>query len=60
LGHPVTIGKHRGTALARDGGSTVFVTIHPSALLRLRGEAEKQSEYDRFVADLRKAAGKSN
>jgi DNA polymerase len=60
LGRPVTIGRHRGTAQPRDDGSTVFVTIHPSMLLRLRNAAEKRREFDRFVDDLRLAASESN
>lgn len=57
FGRTVTIGRLRGTAQQRDDGTTVFVTIHPSALLRLRDEADKEHEYARFVADLRRAGG---
>jgi DNA polymerase len=57
LGRPVTIGRVRGTAQRRDDGAKVFVTIHPSALLRLRDEADKEYEYARFIADLRLAGG---
>jgi DNA polymerase len=32
-----------------------FVTIHPSFLLRLRDDADKEREYRAFVADLRRA-----
>jgi DNA polymerase len=56
LGHPVTIGPLRGTPQKREDGSEVFVTIHPSALLRLRDEVDKEHEYARFVADLRRAS----
>ena len=34
-------------------GLRVLITIHPSALLRLRDEEEKRSGYDSFVHDLR-------
>jgi uracil-DNA glycosylase len=37
-------------------GTAAFVTIHPSWLLRIKGDADKQREYDNFVADLRPAA----
>jgi len=34
----------------------VFVTIHPSFLLRIIEHADKEQEYHRFVSDLRPAA----
>ena len=34
----------------------MFVTIHPSALLRLQDEEEKRCAYAGFVNDLRSAA----
>jgi DNA polymerase len=34
-------------------GLRVFVTIHPSALLRLQDEEEKRSGHASFVNDLR-------
>jgi hypothetical protein len=34
-------------------GLRVFVTIHPSALLRVRGEEEKRSGFASVVKDLR-------
>jgi hypothetical protein len=30
----------------------VFATLHPAALLRLRGEEERAAAFDRFVEDL--------
>jgi DNA polymerase len=57
FGRPVTIAKARGKPTPLADGTRAFVTIHPSLLLRLRGEAEKEAEYRRFVADLKKAAG---
>jgi DNA polymerase len=56
FGHPVTIGKSRGKPRALGDGTRVFVTIHPSLLLRLRTDAEKDAEYRRFVDDLKAAA----
>jgi DNA polymerase len=44
---------NRGSVLTVDKGLRVLVTIHPSALLRLRDEAEKHSGYASFVNDLR-------
>jgi DNA polymerase len=56
LGRPVTIKKLRGTAHRLADGATVFVTIHPSWLLRIKDEDDKTREYRQFVADLRIAA----
>ena len=60
FGRAATIAKERGRPHRLDDGATLFVTIHPSALLRLREEAEKAVEYQRFVADLREAARPSS
>ena len=56
LGRSVTIGKLRGQTLHLADGTAAFVTIHPSWLLRIDDDADKQREYDNFVADLRPAA----
>jgi uracil-DNA glycosylase family protein len=51
----VTIGKMRGEAHRLADGTAAFVTIHPSYLLRIQDEADKQREYRNFVSDLRLA-----
>src|SRR6266516_3696151 len=56
LGRPVTIGKLRGQTLHLADGTAAFVTIHPSFLLRIEDDVDKQREYENFVADLRPAA----
>jgi uracil-DNA glycosylase family protein len=56
FGRPVTIAKLRGRALQLADGTAAFVTIHPSFLLRIQDEADKEREYRNFVADLRPAA----
>jgi DNA polymerase len=56
LGRPATIGKLRGQGLPLDDGSTAFVTVHPSALLRIPDKADKDRQYRLFVDDLRTAA----
>ena len=56
-GRPVVINKLRGTPIALAGDSQLVVTVHPSYLLRIREPADKRAEYDRFVNDLRQAAG---
>jgi uracil-DNA glycosylase family protein len=52
-GRPIPVLSNRGKVLDLASGLRVLVTIHPSALLRLRGEEEKRSEYEKFVHDLR-------
>ena len=48
---PVT--KMRGQSLTRPDGLSVFLTIHPSFILRIRDEADQQAERARFLADMR-------
>lgn len=42
----------RGQVIASKFAGPVFVTVHPSFLLRLPDEASQRAEYTRFVADL--------
>jgi len=56
LGRSVTITKARRQTLRLPDGTAAFVTIHPSYLLRIEDEVDKQREYENFVADLRPAA----
>lgn len=53
LGRPVTISRERGRAIQTRDGQTVFVTVHPSYLLRLPDQAAKAREYEAFLRDLR-------
>src|SRR6266403_1600694 len=53
LGRLVRVTKERGKFLDGDSRATVFITIHPSAIYRLRGERERQEEYRHFVADMK-------
>jgi uracil-DNA glycosylase len=55
-GRTVTISKMRKTPVRLADGSTLVVTVHPSALLRIPDEAEKRAAYRDFVADLKAAA----
>jgi len=57
FGKAMTIGANRGRVLALPNGGAAWITVHPSYLLRLPDEAKRAEEYDRFVADLRGAAG---
>jgi len=55
-GKTVTISKIRGKALRLADGTKLFVTVHPSSLLRIEDEAGKREAFRQFVADLKKAA----
>jgi uracil-DNA glycosylase family protein len=59
-GKSQSITSLRGQPNQLPEGAMLFVTIHPSAVLRMRGlpdgEAQAEAEYARFVEDLRAAA----
>ena len=55
-GKTVTISKLRGKPLTLADGTTLFVTVHPSALLRIEDEDAKRTAYREFVTDLKAAA----
>jgi uracil-DNA glycosylase len=59
-GKTLTITKVRGKPLTLADGTRLFVTIHPSALLRIEDEKDKLVAYRGFVADLKKAAAEVN
>lgn len=54
-GSPVPVTRMRGKWLVREDGLPVLVTLHPSALLRIRETAERTKAFDAFVRDLRAA-----
>jgi uracil-DNA glycosylase len=54
-GKTLTIAKVRKTPLELADGTTLVVTVHPSALLRIEDEADKRAAYAEFVADLKAA-----
>jgi DNA polymerase len=56
LGKAQPVGSLRGTVQPLADGSRLFVTIHPSALLRSRASGDYSQEYSRFVGDLRQVA----
>ncbi len=56
LGKITPINKNRGRLIEHDG-TRVLVTVHPSYLLRLPDESTKALEYQRFIDDLKIAAG---
>jgi uracil-DNA glycosylase family protein len=54
LGKPVVIGRVRGRPVVANGAS-VWVTVHPSSLLRLPNRELRHREFARFVEDLARA-----
>lgn len=54
LGRAVTISALRGDFLPFGAATELFVTVHPSALLRAPDETERQRNLKLFIADLRK------
>jgi DNA polymerase len=57
LGKVMPINKSRGHLIDLDEETKALVTVHPSYLLRLPDEDAKAREYQRFVEDLKIAAG---
>jgi DNA polymerase len=56
LGRQFRVTQHRGELLDSDLAEAVTATVHPSSILR--GEpAERQTNFDAFVDDLRVVAG---
>jgi len=54
-GQSASVLSVRGTVLSSRMAGPVFVTVHPSFLLRLPDEESQRREYGRFVDDLRAA-----
>jgi DNA polymerase len=53
LGRQFRVTAQRGRLIPSKHAAYVFATIHPSAILRLEGEAERAQAFDDFVSDLR-------
>lgn len=54
-GRQVTVAAERGRPHARADGSTLWITVHPSHLLRLPDAAAAADAFADYVADLRAA-----
>jgi len=54
VGKVVTISGTRGKPLTLADGGECWVTIHPSFLLRIREDADRRTERQRFVQDLKR------
>ena len=57
-GKAVTISRERGRAIVQPDGSEVWITVHPSFLLRIEDAALAAAERAAFVADLRAIAAR--
>jgi uracil-DNA glycosylase family protein len=55
LGHPVIVSQLRGTPIRLSATAHLWVTIHPSFLLRVSDDAQRRGEYARFVRELSEA-----
>jgi DNA polymerase len=59
LGREVRIGAERGRVIEPDEhvkAPRIVVTVHPSAILRIRESADRDAAFQEFVADLELAA----
>lgn len=56
LGKQFRVTTQRGQRVESSLAPNVVATVHPSSILRLRGEAERHQAMKDFVADLRYAA----
>jgi DNA polymerase len=54
FGKIVRLNEMRGTPWSTPLAPSVFVTVHPSAVLRHPEEAQREEEYRRLVEDLRR------
>jgi uracil-DNA glycosylase family 4 len=56
LGRMVTIAQTRGIPIELSEKRHLWVTIHPSFLLRIPDEVTRRAEYMRFVEELQAAS----
>jgi uracil-DNA glycosylase len=54
FGKTIQLNELRGRPRRTANAPTVFVTVHPSAILRRPAAAQREEEYQRFVEDLRR------
>jgi hypothetical protein len=60
MGGDFRVTADRGKFFEGPWSRCLMATVHPSSPLRITEEAERRSEYERFVADLRGVAEKLN
>lgn len=56
LGKDFRVSERRGQLLESELAPYVTATVHPSSILRARGDEDRHRELQRFVADLKKVA----
>jgi DNA polymerase len=56
LGKDFRVTERRGQLLESELAPYVIATVHPSSILRARGDEDRHRELRRFVADLKKVA----
>jgi uracil-DNA glycosylase family protein len=54
LGKEFRVTANRGQFIRSSDGLNVFVTVHPSAILRSQDKETRQAEFEHFVEDLKK------
>jgi uracil-DNA glycosylase family protein len=54
LGKEFRVTVNRGQLIKSSEGLNVFVTVHPSAILRSQDKETRQAEFEHFVEDLKK------
>jgi DNA polymerase len=59
-GRVVAIGRERNTPVTFAGGAAGFITTHPSAILRMRGDDERHAAMALLVRDLKSAKAAAN
>ena len=52
LGQAIPVTQMRGQVVTRDDGLRVFLTIHPSFILRIQDQGEAKAERARFLTDM--------
>ena len=55
MGRTLVLARERGRLLRWSDGRAGLATIHPSAILRMRDEAERREAFSGFAGDLREA-----
>ena len=53
IGKAFKVSTQRGQFVPSEAAPYVFATLHPSALLRLRDDAEREAAFGQFVKDLK-------
>ena len=53
LGKAIAVTKMRGQVIERADGLRIFITIHPSFILRIHEPADKEAERERFLRDMK-------